>query len=137
MNNDPSSPSADLDELRGRRAVSAYFQSREAAEKAEADLAAAGFASGTVYLIPREPGFAVTATNPDRVAEATQVLRAAGGEIRLAEKEPESAASAANASPKIPTQEPATGDSIGGGMFTPGSSAGGAGAGTATGGVLY
>lgn len=138
MNIDPNSPSADLEDLHGHKAVSAYFDDREAAEKAAAALTDAGFASGTIYVIPREPGFAVTATDPARVVDATRILREAGGEIRLAEKSaPKGTVSSATASLVLPEQESATGDSIGGGMFTPGSSAGGAGAGTASGGGLW
>lgn len=132
MNTDPSSPSADLDDLQGERAVSAYFNDLEAANQVADVLAGASFASGTVYVIPREPGFAVTVTNPDRIPEATQILRDGGGEIRLKEKAP-----AASPSSALRERGPATGDTVGGGMFTPGSSAGGEGAGTASGGALF
>lgn len=137
MNNDPSAPSADLDDLQGERAVSAFFNDLDAANKVAEELGNAGFASGTVYVIPHAPGYAVTVTNPDRIPEATKILQGAGGEIRLKEKAPAEGTISRSAASTLPGRESATGDSVGGGMFTPGSSAGGDGAGTASGGALY
>ena len=133
------------DDFQNRQAVSALFDDYADADHAVSDLKGSGFADDQVHVAEQGVGATVTVTHAERLADAATILTRHKGKVGRAVSDADSADAGRKIDPPLhvtatPTEglaEDGTGDSTGGGMFTPGSAAGGSGAGTAGGGKLF
>ena len=134
--------------MRGRRSISALYDTSDKAASAVQALEAAGFPHGEISQAEENGGHLVTVTNSERVSEAAAIFPQHGGSLtdgdstayeatQVAADDDVNEAGATAVPVDSGMSEPGTTKPLGGGTFTSGSGAGGSGSGTATAGSLF